>query len=109
MILRFFFLPAFCLGLTACTADSLTDLSQEVNELITKGMPLDDARATLEKTGFQCSAHDRSNDDPATILCNRTQSHRLIASCVQNIYLPVSAERSRVAAIEIPNPSCTGL
>lgn len=95
---------ALCAGLSACAADSRADLNREVSELAKAGMPFAEAQANLQRAGFQCR---RQGFEEAT-LCNRERSHRLLATCVQNVYLTLSDEGDAVGKLEVPNPSCTG-
>ncbi len=96
-----------CVSLSACASDSRSDLAREVRELADAGMASAEAQGALRHAGFRCRQQPRDEGGMETILCNRERSHRLFATCVQNVYLTVSDDR--VERLDVPDPSCAGM
>ncbi|WP_161389679.1 hypothetical protein [Croceibacterium xixiisoli] len=97
------------LALAGCAAETHADLSEEVAGLVKPGMPLDEARAALEKAGYRCGPSQLAGDDPAATLCSRERSHHVVSTCVQQILLTPASEGARVQGLDVREPQCTGV
>ena len=90
-----------------CAADSPDRVEAEVNQLVQIGMPLTTAAAALTSAGFTCSSNDRTDFEPADMLCTRSRSHRLLATCIQRVL--IVADTAKVARVTVPPPACASV
>ncbi|WP_157696618.1 hypothetical protein [Porphyrobacter sp. CACIAM 03H1] len=109
--MRRIFLVAMLLptGLSACSADSTSEVRDEVDGYLTPDMNREQAIHAVRQAGFECLKASGSGDEVSETRCSRTKSHRLLASCVQHVMLLRSTDLAKGLVVIVPEPVCTGL